>query len=88
MTTQRMTPDMMELTTYAQIEEGDTLVNFTPIGRDVTTPPTQAQLSRLRADRVLVVDGISSPRSGVLDLGTGPNRWTGLATASVWRIKH
>lgn len=81
-----LTPADVELVTAADVVVGDTLVNFTPTGKNVMIPPTDAQLRRLRADRTLIVDAIASVRPGIVDLGTGPDRATYTVGASVWRV--
>lgn len=83
-----ITPADLELVDSSDVVVGDVLVSFTPTGRDIVIPATPRQLARLSSDRILTVDAISSPRTGILDLGTGPNRWTNLLTAKVWRVKH
>lgn len=74
----------VELITAAEVTMGDTLVSFTPVGQDITIPPTQRQLNRART---FIVPSISYPRAGLVEFGTGPDRWTGLLTAHVWRTK-
>ena len=41
-----VTPDDVELVHLSDLERGDIIVDFTPVSRDVVTPPTQRQLNR------------------------------------------
>lgn len=93
MTTNRMTPADLELVDFSDVVLGDVLVNFTPTNGHAITPATQRQIDQLTwksADprRILTVAVISSPRTGILEFNTGPDRWTGMTTAKVWRVKH
>lgn len=88
MTTTRLTPGALEFIEVSKVRVGDTLVNFTAIGKDVSIPATQRQLDRLPATRVYVVPCIHEIRTGVVDLGNGPDRWTALLTSKVWRVKR
>jgi hypothetical protein len=90
---EKLTPGNVELVDWSQVVVGDVLVAFTPTGKDIVIPPTQRQLDRLTwagADprRIFTVPSVTSPRAGILEFGTGPDRWTGMETAKTWRVKH
>jgi hypothetical protein len=86
MTTTRYTPSDLELVTAADIIVGDTLVSFTPTGKDVTIAPTARQLARLADNRIFSVPSVTSPRTGIVEFGTGADRATYTLGASVWRV--
>jgi hypothetical protein len=89
-TTNRPTPDDVELITYGDVELGDTLVAFTPIGGHVITPPTQRQL-QLKRTRWTVAQTIQADVSaGGFDVVVinGKDCIYALPTAACWRVKR
>jgi hypothetical protein len=86
MTTTRYTPSNLELVKASDIVTGDVIVSFTPTGKNITIPPTARQLARLADNRIFSVPSVTSPRTGIVEFGTGVDRATYLLTASVWRV--
>ena len=93
MNTKNITPADVELVRYDFVGVGDVLVAFTPVGRDLVTPPTQRQL-RMARTRYTLVESIIHTRTPagipVLDMNHllgDDRRSTALGTSLVWRVR-